>query len=116
MSRVVLMHVMLPHLMLRARSGSKQPQHFLDLDQLRQWLVLGESWEALSFEQDVVAIAVEHEALGLDLDGGNPFRGGKGLDAGDPDEVFRWFGKPAEAVAPGGFQGDDLLLGEGLGN
>ena len=71
--------------------------------------------ETAAFEQDVVAAAVEHEALALDLDGGNALGGGEGFDAGNRDQIFGGFGQAAEAVAPGGLKGIDGFFGAGFG-
>ena len=74
-----------------------------------------EAGEAAAFEQDVVAVAVEHEALAVDLDRGDVFGGGERLDAGDVQQIGGSLRQAAEAVAPGVFQRIDGLFGAGFG-
>ena len=98
---------------------SQHPQHLLRLDELGEGLFLAEAGETFSFEQDVVAVAVEHEALALDLDGGDALGGGDGLDAGNAEEVFRWFRQTSESPecsSPGtGLKPALVWLGIGIG-
>ena len=74
-----------------------------------------EAWETAAFEQDIVAVAVEHEALPADFDGADVFSSGEGFDAGGLQEIGGGFGDAAEAVAPGCFEGGDGFFGAGFG-
>src|SRR6478752_6780149 len=62
-----------------------------------------------TFKQNIVSVAMKHQALALDFHRGNAFRRSESLDSGDFNQPRRGVRDPAEAVAPGFFQG-----GEGI--
>lgn len=74
-----------------------------------------EARKAPPLQQNVIAVAVEHQALAGNLHGGDLLTRGQRFDAGDFQQIGGGVGQSAEAVAPRLLQGLDGLVGGSLG-